>query len=185
MAERAVLQVEKEYLRSCCFTGHRDVPIDKYGAIWTAVETEVMKLYKSGVHTFITGGALGFDMLCGEVILSLKSRLDFIRLVIAVPCRNHDSKWSLSDRERMDVLRTYADEIIYVSEKYTKWCMFERNRYMVDRASYCISYCTKESGGTFYTVKYASESGLNRIEIADLIGVEKEKSGQISLFENE
>ena len=63
MAERAVLQVEKEYLRSCCFTGHRDVPIDKYGAIWTAVETEVMKLYKSGVRTFITGGALGFDML--------------------------------------------------------------------------------------------------------------------------
>lgn len=177
--------MEKEYLRSCCFTGHRDVPLEKYGEIWSAVEREALKLYENGVRTFITGGALGFDMLCGEVVLRMKSRLEDVRLVIALPCREHDAKWDASDRERMDVLRTYADEVIYVSEKYTKGCMFERNRFMVDRASYCISYCVKKSGGSFYTVRYASEEGLKRIEISDLIEMEKEPSAQISFFEDE
>ena len=88
-------------------------------------------------------------------------------------------------RERMDALSTYADEVIYVSETYSKGCMFERNRFMVDRASYCISYCTKKSGGSFYTVRYASEMGLKRIEISDLIEIEKEPSEQISFFEDE
>ena len=177
--------MEKEYLRSCCFTGHRDIPLEKYGEIWSAVEREALKLYGNGVRTFIVGGALGFDMLCGEVVLRLKSRMEDVRLVIALPCRSHDSKWEASERERMDALRTYADEVIYVSEKYTKGCMFERNRFMVDRASYCISYCTKKSGGSFYTVRYASEEGLKRIEISDLIEMEKEPSAQISFFEDE
>ena len=161
--------MEKDYLRTCCFTGHRDLPLDRYVDIWNAVENEVLKLYKNGVRTFITGGALGFDMLCGEIILRLKCRLDFIRLVIALPCRDHDRAWGRSDKERMEVLRTYADEIIYVSEAYTKGCMFERNRYMVDRSTYCISYCTRQSGGSYYTVKYASEEGLKRVEISEII----------------
>ncbi|MBQ9692108.1 MAG: DUF1273 family protein [Clostridia bacterium] len=177
--------MEKEYLRSCCFTGHRDIPLEKYGEIWSAVEREALKLYEKGVRTFIVGGALGFDMLCGEVILGMKSRIEDVRLVIALPCRNHDVKWSVSDRERMDGLRSYADEVIYVSEKYTKGCMFERNRFMVDRASYCVSYCVKKSGGSFYTVRYAAEEGLTRIEISELIEAEKVPSEQISFFEDE
>ena len=176
--------MEKEYLRSCCFTGHRDIPLARYGDIWSAVEAEVMKLYENGVRTFIVGGALGFDMMCGEIVLRLKSRAEDARLVIALPCRSHDSKWELSDKERMNALQSYADEVIYVSEKYTKGCMFERNRFMVDRASYCISYCTKKSGGSFYTVRYAAEEGLKRIEISDLIDAPKEQTEQISFFEN-
>ena len=185
LGKGALRNLEMEYLRSCCFTGHREIPLEKYGEIWSAVEREALKLYENGVRTFIVGGALGFDMLCGEIVLRMKSRLEDVRLVIALPCRNHDARWDVSDRERMDALSTYADEVIYVSETYSKGCMFERNRFMVDRASYCISYCTKKSGGSFYTVRYASEMGLKRIEISDLIEIEKEPSEQISFFEDE
>ena len=68
LGKGALRNLEMEYLRSCCFTGHREIPLEKYGEIWSAVEREALKLYGNGVRTFIVGGALGFDMLCGEDI---------------------------------------------------------------------------------------------------------------------
>lgn len=35
-----------------------------------------------------------------------------------------------------------------------------RDRHLVDYSAYCISYCTRTTGGTAYTVKYALEHGV-------------------------
>lgn len=44
--------------------------------------------------------------------------------------------------------------------------MQKRNRHLVDNSSACICYLTKPTGGTAYTVNYASEHGLMIINIA-------------------
>ena len=52
-----------------------------------------------------------------------------------------------------------ADARILISREYTRDCMLKRNRYMVHHASVCIAYCTKDTGGTAYTVRYARDTG--------------------------
>ena len=44
--------------------------------------------------------------------------------------------------------------------------MHKRNRHLVDNSSRCICFLTEKTGGTFYTVNYASEHGLMIINTA-------------------
>ena len=149
------METETRIEKSCCFTGHRDIPEYLYDDISYEVSREIKRLYPLGVRRFMVGGALGFDMLCAETVLALKEELDGISLTLALPCKGHEEKWSLSDKIDFFNLLVKADEAVYVSEKYTPYCMFKRNRYMVDNSLYCISYCTRKKGGTYYTVNYA------------------------------
>ena len=55
---------------------------------------------------------------------------------------------------------------IDVSRQYTRGCMHERNRHLVDNSSVCVCYLNRESGGTAYTVRYARERGLEIINLA-------------------
>ncbi len=58
-----------------------------------------------------------------------------------------------------------ADEKIYVSEEYTKNCMFKRNMFMVDSASVLVAYLNTDRGGTFQTVNYAKRKNVNIIMV--------------------
>ena len=153
--------------KSCSFTGHRILPFGTYGRIYGAVTEEIKKLYSLGVRHFITGGALGFDMLCANAVLSLKKELTDVTLTLALPCIGHDARWQASDRAQMRDILNKADETVYVSEEYTKYCMFKRNRFMVDNSLYCISYCTKKTGGSYYTVNYAISRQREITEISE------------------
>ncbi len=68
--------------------------------------------------------------------------------------------------EEYERIKSQADKVVYVSQEYTKDCMFKRNRHLVDNSSVCICYKIKDSGGTAYTVSYAKEQGLEVINIA-------------------
>ena len=153
--------------KCCSFTGHRILPSYLYGSIETAVSDEIKRLYSLGVRRFITGGALGFDMLCARSVLSLKGELSGITLTLALPCVGHDAKWSASDKKEFAEILKKADETVYVSEEYSRYCMFKRNRFMVDNSLYCVSYCTKKSGGSYYTVNYAVTKQREITEISE------------------
>ena len=56
--------------------------------------------------------------------------------------------------------------MVYVSRQYTRGCMHERNRHLVDNSSVCVCYLNRESGGTAYTVDYAKKQGLEIINLA-------------------
>ncbi len=111
------------------------------------------------MKTFISGGAVGFDLLAAEEVVKAKQRHPDIRLVFALPCQDHTAKWSDSDVAKLRILSLYADQSVYVSDHYTRGCMHERNRYMLARSLYCISYCRKSSGGSYYTVNRARKLG--------------------------
>ena len=69
--------------------------------------------------------------------------------------------------QEYDRIIALADEVICLSERYYKGCMYARNRFMVDNSNYCICYMTETTGGTAYTVGYAKQQGLHVINIAD------------------
>lgn len=132
---------------SCCFTGHRDFEptADNLIALRTAVE----ELASRGVRLFYEGGAEGFDYHAARTVQQLKAVWPHLRVICVEPfvrhCRHRDA----------------ADEIIYVSPRYTDNSVFHiRNRFMVDRAAYVIAYAIRH-GGTFETLKYAHSLGRN------------------------
>ena len=47
--------------------------------------------------------------------------------------------------------------------------MHKRNRHLANNSSVCVCYLTEESGGTFYTVNYAKQKGLEIINIPNEI----------------
>ena len=47
--------------RTCCFTGHRDLPENCKAEITARLEIVIVSLIQSGYLYFGAGGALGFD----------------------------------------------------------------------------------------------------------------------------
>lgn len=139
----------------------------------------VRTLAKNGVKNFITGGAVGFDTLAANTVISLRDtevltdssgeRVN-VRLTVAVPCPEQSEKWSFRDRAVYNSILRSADEVITLSDHYEKNCMFVRNRYMVDNSAYCIAYVTHRRGGSYYTMNYAKKSEICVINIAPNAG---------------
>jgi len=149
----------------CCFTGHRVIPEKDYRMVLENTRTEIEKLIKSGVSNFIAGGAVGFDTLCAWLVLEFKKTYPHVRLHLALPCEKQAKNWSDEEIWQYNKILDASDTITYVSYNYSKGCMYKRNRYMVDNSSYCIFYCTKQHGGSFFTVNYARAQNLSLISV--------------------
>ena len=147
--------------KTACFTGHRKIPPEEYSRVSYLLEKEIIKSVEDGYRFFGTGGALGFDTLAAQTVLKLKSIYPQIRLILVLPCRNQTRGWKDEDVTEYEKIKSLADKVVYVSEKYCQGCMQKRNRHLVDNSSLCICYKTKQTGGTAYTVGYARINGLN------------------------
>lgn len=153
---------------SCaCFTGHRALDRDEMKIASKRVAEQIALLYEKGVHNYYAGGALGFDFAASVTLLNLKSIYPKLTLNLALPCHDHTKKWTRAEIELFERVKSRADSCVYVSEEYDRGCMHKRNRYMVDRSRFCVSYLAKKSGGTANTVSYAMKKGLAVINLAD------------------
>lgn len=153
--------------KTCCFTGHRDIKLERLAEIEKRLEETVSRLIaESGMVNFIAGGALGFDTLAAECVLSLKERYPQIRLLLALPCPEQTLRWKAEDVARYEKILAACDKYIYVSERYTPACMHERNRFLVDHSNLCIAYRRADAkGGTAYTLAYAQKKGIRCINL--------------------
>lgn len=152
---------------SCCFTGHRILAHAMIPNIKRALNYEIERLYAIGVRNFISGGAIGFDTLAAEQVVLAKQRHPDINLVFVLPCADHTLKWNTTQKRQFEVLSHHASATVILRHTYTEGCMLERNRYMVDNSEYCVSYCGRNFGGTYSTVRYAK--AMKR-QISELYG---------------
>lgn len=150
----------------CCFTGHRKVYQNEMIEVVYRLGDEIEGLIDIGVNNFISGGALGFDTIAALSVILLRAQGNRIRLIMALPCMEQDKLWSEEDREIYALILKLADEVRYIyAGEYKKGCMRDRNKYMVDNSSYCISYLRRGRSGTSQTVAYAQKQGLEIIRI--------------------
>ena len=152
--------------KTCCFSGHRQIPIGKAYRISKRVEKTIEELISQGIIYFGTGGALGFDTLASKAVIKVRKRYPEIKLILVLPCKTQADSWACADRQTYEEIKVQADKVVYISEEYTKGCMLERNRHLVNSSSVCVCYLTKDTGGTAYTVKYAKQKGLRIINLA-------------------
>ena len=150
---------------TCCFTGHRAISNEMKIYLHARLESEIEKLINMGITRFCTGGALGFDTIAALSVIRKRMVYPHIKLILILPCKEQSRGWSNTNKEIYEDILRCADEVTYVSEDYTRYCMMLRNRALVDASSVCICYMEKQSGGTAYTVNYAEKSGLEIINL--------------------
>jgi len=153
--------------RTCCFTGHRELPFLKRKMIVRKLEQTVTGLIQSGVQYFGAGGALGFDTLAAQTVLNLKKEYPHIKLILVLPCLSQTRGWKEQDVQIYETIKAEADKVVYTSQQYTQDCMHKRNRHLVDHSGVCVCYLTQDKGGTAYTVNYAKKQGLEVINLAE------------------
>ena len=91
-----------------------------------------------------------------------------MKLILVLPCLSQTRGWSPDDVAKHEWIKGQADKIVYTAQQYTQCCMHKRNRHLVDNSSVCVCYLTKTSGGTAYTVNYATTQGLKIVNTATL-----------------
>ena len=153
--------------KTCCFTGHRELPEEQLPQLKQALFKVIVRLASQGVTRFACGGALGFDTLAAQMVLMVKEAFPQIELLLILPCKTQEKYWPKEDQEIYREILARADRVVFVSETYTQGCMQKRNRLLVEGSSVCVCYCTKKQGGTFYTVRYARQKGLDLIHLAE------------------
>ena len=158
---------------SCCFTGHRpaafpfgnDETHPECVQLKARLRVVIEKAVQEGYRVFYTGMAEGFDLYAAEEVLQLKVYNPEIRLIAALPCRDQTKSWKTASVARHKRILALADDVVLVSEAYTRFCMQKRNEYMVDRSSLCIACCLQLKGGTYNTLKYAFDRGVNIVSV--------------------
>lgn len=157
-----------------CFTGHRSQKLpwrfdeeDKRCVnMKNTTKEKIEQSIREGYIYFISGMALGFDMICAEIVLEFKKNYPNIKLVCAIPCKYQDKLWSEEYKKRYKRILKQADIVRYISEEYTKTCMIERNEYMLNNSSLVIALYNGLAGGTKSTILKAEKMGL-KIDIIE------------------
>lgn len=150
---------------SCFFTGHRRIAKSDENRVIMLLDSAIKEKIDMGICTFIAGGAVGFDMLAAEAVLRFRDENPDIRLCLYLPHKNHDVNWGRNDKQRLFDLIQSADEVRYISQKYSQTCMKERNLAMIRDAHYCIAWNTGVPSGTNSTVLKAKEVGCDIINL--------------------
>lgn len=151
---------------TACFTGHRQLEKNRLPALVMRLDGVLEKLYQKGYRRFISGGALGFDMLAAERVIAMKAIHPDVQLVLALPCATQSHSWPAEEGRRYEHMIYGADETHVLSPGYYKGCMMVRNRFMVDRSAFVVCYMTNTKGGTASTAAYAIKQDVPLLNIA-------------------
>lgn len=163
---------------TCCFTGHRNLPIHQEEEIWQRVRTRLYPLLERGVRYFGVGGALGFDTLVAEKLLNLRKTYPQIRVILVQPFQGYQSRWTPAQQACAAAVENRVDKVVICCQTPSREAFLARDRHLVDGSAYCIGYCTRSTGGTAYTLRYAQKQGLQVWNIAE----QQEEAGMIQAF---
>ena len=158
-----------------CFTGHRSQKLpwkfnekdSRCVKMRNITKAKIEQSIIDGYVYFISGMALGFDMICAEIVIEWKKKYPYIKLVCAIPCKNQNKFWSNEYKIRYNNILSKADIVRYIDKEYTKTCMSERNDYMLKNSSKVIALYNGHKGGTKSTISKAKQMGL-KIDIIEI-----------------
>ena len=151
---------------SAAFTGHRFYDFSQREFIQERLTSAISEAYDHGIRNFISGFALGIDLMAAQLVQSLKCDLPGISLTAAIPFGGQAERYNIYDKRVYRRLLELADKVIVLSDYYYPRCFLDRDKFMVENASYLIAYYDgREKGGTYYTVKKARARGIPIINV--------------------
>ena len=151
---------------TAAFTGHRFYDFSQREFIQECLTSAISEAYDHGIRNFISGFALGIDLMAAQLVQSLKCNLPGISLTAAIPFKGQAERYNIYDKRVYRRLLELADKVIVLSDCYYPRCFLDRDEFMVENASYLIAYYDgREKGGTYYTVKKARARGIPIINV--------------------
>lgn len=151
---------------SAAFTGQRFYDFSQREFIQERLTSAISEAYDHGIRNFISGFALGIDLMAAQLVQSLKCNLPGISLTAAIPFEGQAERYNIYDKRVYGRLLELADKVIVLSDCYYPRCFLDRDEFMVENASYLIAYYDgREKGGTYYTVKKARARGIPIINV--------------------
>lgn len=151
-------------LNRVCFTGHRpDKLVGRMAepVVKKSLSAAIDQAIADGYTTFISGMCPGVDIIAAELVIQKKVEHPEIHLIAAMPYPRFGFNWADGWGDRVKEVCQQADMIRNVSTTYTGSGVFQvRNRWMVDHASRLIAFWNGTRGGTYNTVKYGRQAGI-------------------------
>ena len=165
-----ILKINKKI--TVCLTGHRPKSLpwgyNENNLICKKFKERIKiifeKLISDGFTTFLTGMAEGFDMIGAEILLDLKKKHN-LQIIAIVPCLEQEKFWKPAQQERYRRILQQCDDKVILSKHYTKTCMNERNKFLVENSSLCVACWNGKPSGTGNTVRLAKVNGNDLIII--------------------
>ncbi len=162
---------------SVAFTGNRQITAprgvyvdDLCGLISESLSRVLEELYHEGKRIFLSGGAVGFDLLAAEAVLRLRERCSDVQLVVVVPFIGQELKYSPSQRQRYDRVVSMADRVVVLEPKYSIAAYHLRNEYLIEHSSFVVAYSNGRGRGTASTLSRAIANGVKYLNVFDLLG---------------
>lgn len=122
--------------KTMCFSGHRKLPQGEVLAILEQrAKQAIATSIQEGYTTFLVGGAVGWDMFCGELLIKRKSKCilpwkrEKITVICVVPFEGQEARYSAEDRRRYASLLRSCDQVVTLNPHYTEGCYKQRNHY--------------------------------------------------------
>lgn len=139
-------------MSACTFFGHRDCPESIKPALYSTVENLIIS---NGVRTFYVGNHGNFDRLAASVLRDIKALhpdIEYYIVLAYLPQRAYSS----TD------ITVYPEGIEIVPKRYA---IDFRNRWMVEKSDYVITYVNRSFGGAAKAKSYAEKQGKQIIKI--------------------
>lgn len=144
-------------MKILAFTGNRNT--QKTSDICWRLHEKIEDYIQLCCKKFLCGNAVGADTLFSLSVLKHKEKYKDIKLILYLPCKDQDKFWTQEQKKEYREILEKADEIVYISEKYTETCMLLRNIKLIENSTYLLSIFNGISeGGTYYTIKKALEA---------------------------
>ncbi|MBR2044031.1 MAG: hypothetical protein IJ946_06795 [Clostridia bacterium] len=141
----------------CTFFGHRDCP-DK---IKNTLKSEIKRLItEKGITLFYVGNKGAFDRLVYSCLKEIKKEYEYINFYVVL--EKIPSKTNIYER----------DETILpqgIENVPPRFAIIYRNKWMLEKAQYVITYVTRSMGGAARFSALASKREKKVINIADII----------------
>lgn len=171
------MEIIKE--KAVCFTGHRpETFCQTIGLDGPAIKMIKSMLYyqiqlaiDDGYEYFISGVARGVDIWAANYVIELKRKYPRLKLICAKPFLEHSKGFRGSELYDLNNILKKSDDVVCVSEHYSRGCYMRRNRFMVDNASRLIAVVGNYQSGTGQTINYAYKQGIDirTINVKDYI----------------
>ena len=116
---------------SAAFTGHRFYDFSQREFIEERLTSAISEAYDHGIRNFISGFALGIDLMAAQLVQSLKCDLPGISLTAAIPFEGQAERYNIYDKRVYRRLLELADKVIVLSDYYYPRCFLDRDKFMV------------------------------------------------------
>ncbi len=142
---------------------------DLEGDVRSILSEIIAQCYAEGKRVFLSGGAVGFDLIAAEEVIRFRASHHNVQLIFIVPFEGQEAKYSEREKEHYIDLISQSNQVVTISTEYNISAYHLRNDYLIEHSSQLIAYNNRKGRGTASTVKRAAKRGVEIINIYDIL----------------